>query len=176
MALVGTVYLNPQNIYWGHLTLHYPWCVVLVLIPAFLTCHEFLLYHLGCRARFCYWVVGWEYCWHHIVRPPRCNYYLCLIALEIFQLGQNIFSVGSNIWRITSLVFYPDLVDKGVTFAAAATAGRCLCWSRYPFAVISDSGRYFEISFSASSGHVENNPSLIYWRRVRLVGQQRIWW
>ena len=44
------------------------------------------------------------------------------------------------------------------------------------FAVISNSGRYFEIIFSVSPGHVDNDPSLIYWSRVRLVGQQRILW
>ena len=71
-------------------------------------------------------------------------------------------------------MFYPSLVDKGVTFAAAAAAGRCFCWSRRYFAVISDSGRYFEISFSVSHGHVEKDPYLIAWSRVRLVGQQRI--
>ena len=68
----------------------------------------------------------------------------------------------------------PDLVDKGVTFAAAAAAGCCLYWSRFPFAVISDSGRYFEISFSVSPGHFEKDPTLIAWIRVRLIGQQRI--
>ena len=72
---------------------------------------------------------------------------------------------------ITSLVFYPALVDKGVTFAATDAAGSCFCWSRRPFAVISDSGRYFEISLSVSPGHVENYPSLIAWSRVCLVGQ-----
>ena len=73
-------------------------------------------------------------------------------------------------------MFSPGLVDQGVTFAVAvaAAAGRCFCWSRYPFALIYDSGRYFEISFSVSPGHVEKYPSLIAWSRVRLVGQQRI--
>ena len=71
-------------------------------------------------------------------------------------------------------MFSPELVDKGVTFAAAAAAGRCFCWSRCPFAVIYDSERYFDISFSVSPGHVEKDPSLIAWSRVRLVGQQRI--
>ena len=71
-------------------------------------------------------------------------------------------------------MFSPDLVDKGITFAAAATAGHSFFWSRCPFAVISDSGRYFEISFSVSPGHVEKYPSLIAWSRVRLVGQQMI--
>ena len=105
--------------------------------------------------------------------PPRYNYYLCLIALEIFQLGQNhFFSVRSNIWRSTSLLFPPDLVDKGVTFASASAAGRCVFWSRCHFDVISDSGRYFDIIFSVSPGHVEMDPSLISWSRVRLVGQQ----
>ena len=66
------------------------------------------------------------------------------------------------------------LVDKGVTFAAADAADSCFCWSRCPFAVISDSGRYFEISFSVSLDHVEKDPYLIAWSRVRLVGQQRI--
>ena len=40
---------------------------------------------------FCFWLVWLEYCWHHSGRPPRYNYYLYLIALEIFQLGQNNF-------------------------------------------------------------------------------------
>ena len=71
-------------------------------------------------------------------------------------------------------MFSPDLVEKGVTFDAAAAAGCCFCWSRCHFAVISDSGRYFEISFSVSPGHVEKDTSLIAWNRVRLVGQQRI--
>ena len=67
-------------------------------------------------------------------------------------------------------MFSPALVDKGATFSAAAVVGRCFCWSRCPFDVISDSGRYFEISFSMSPGHVEKDPSLIAWSRVRLVG------
>ena len=71
-------------------------------------------------------------------------------------------------------MFSPSLVDKSVTFAAAAATGSCFCWSRCPFAVISDSGRYFEIRFSVSPGHVGKYPSLIDWSRVRLVGQQRI--
>ena len=68
----------------------------------------------------------------------------------------------------------PALMDKGVTFADAAAAGSCFCWSRCPFAVISDSGRYFAISFYVSPDHVDKDPSLIAWIRVRLVGQQRI--
>ena len=68
----------------------------------------------------------------------------------------------------------PALVDKVVTFAVAAAASRCFCWSRYPFSVISDSGRYFEISFSVSPGHAYKDSSLIAWVRVRLVGQQRM--
>ena len=68
-------------------------------------------------------------------------------------------------------MFSPELVDTGVTFSAAADADRCLCWSRCPFAVISDSGRYFEIRLSVSPGHIEKDPSLIAWSRVRLVGQ-----
>ena len=71
-------------------------------------------------------------------------------------------------------MFFPDLVDKGVTFAAAAAAGLFLCHSRCHFAVISDSGRYFEISFSVSPGHVEKYPSLISWIRVRLIGKKMI--
>ena len=58
-------------------------------------------------------------------------------------------------------MFSPDLVDKGVTFVAAAADSHCFFWSRCPFDVISDSGRYFEISFSVSPGHVEKDPSLI---------------
>ena len=71
-------------------------------------------------------------------------------------------------------MFSPALVDKVVTFAAAAADVHCFCWSRCPFAVIPDSGRYFEISFSVSPGHVEKDPSLISWSRVRLVGQHSI--
>ena len=67
-------------------------------------------------------------------------------------------------------MFSPDLVDKGVTFTDDAAAGRCFCWSRCPFDVISDSGRYFEISFSVSPGHIEKDPSLIACSRVRLFG------
>ena len=66
------------------------------------------------------------------------------------------------------------LVDKGVTFADAAAGGLCIFWYRCPFAVISDSGRYFEISFSVSPGHVDKDPSLIAWSRVSLFGQQSI--
>ena len=36
-------------------------------------------------------MVWLEYNWHHSSRQPRFNYYLCLIALEIFQLVQNDF-------------------------------------------------------------------------------------
>ena len=71
-------------------------------------------------------------------------------------------------------MFSPALVDKVVIFASAAAAGRCLYWSRFPFAMISDSGRYFKISFSESPGHVEKDPSLISWSKVRSVGQHRI--
>ena len=60
-------------------------------------------------------------------------------------------------------MFSPALVYKGVTFETAAAAGSCFCWSRCPFAVIYDSGRYFEIIFSMSSGHDEKDPSLIVW-------------
>ena len=71
-------------------------------------------------------------------------------------------------------MFYPDLVDKGVIFVSDAAAGHCFCWSRCSFSVISDSGRYFEISFSMSPGHVDKDLFLIAWSRVRLVEQQRI--
>ena len=67
-------------------------------------------------------------------------------------------------------MFSPALVDKGVTFVEDDASGRCFCWYRCTFSVISDSGRYFEISFSVSPGHVEKDPSLISWSRVRLVG------
>ena len=73
-------------------------------------------------------------------------------------------------------MFSPDLVDKGVTFYAAAAVGSCFCWYKCPFAVISDSGRYFEISFSMSPGNFQKEPSLVACSRVRLVGQQRILW
>ena len=71
-------------------------------------------------------------------------------------------------------MFSPYLVDKVVTFSADAAAGSCFLWSRCHFSVISDFGRYFEISFSVSPGHVEKDPSLISWSRVRLVVYQRI--
>ena len=51
----------------------------------------------------------------------------------------------------------PAFVDTCVTFSSAAAAGHCFCWYRLPFSVISDSGRYFEISFSVSPGHVEKD-------------------
>ena len=68
------------------------------------------------------------------------------------------------------------LVDKGVSFAAVDAAGRCFFWSRCLVSVISDSRRFFEISLSVGPGHVEKDPSLIAWIRVRLIGQQRIRW
>ena len=103
-----------------------------------------------------------NYYLHHSVRPPRCNDLICLIALEIVQLGQNVFfSVGSNIWRSTSLVLSSALETKGVTFAISDSAGHCFCWSRFPLDVISDSGRYFEMSVSVSPGRVSKDPSLI---------------
>ena len=71
-------------------------------------------------------------------------------------------------------MFSPGLVDKGVTFAAAAESGCCFCWSRCPFDVIYNSGIYFEIIFSVIPGHVEKDQSFIVWSRVNLVGQQRI--
>ena len=86
----------------------------------------------------------------------------------------NYFSVGSNSWRSNSLVLSPALLDKGVTFSAASVSSCYCCCSRCPFAVISDSGRYFEISFFVSPGHVEKDLSLIVWSRVCLVGQQRV--
>ena len=89
MSSVETVCLNLQNISWGPLILHYLWCEVLVLISAYLICHAFLLYRLGFRALFCSWVVWLKYYWNQSGRLPRYNYFLCLIALEIFQLGQN---------------------------------------------------------------------------------------
>ena len=58
-------------------------------------------------------------------------------------------------------MFSLDLVDKDVTFSAAAATGRCFWWSRCPFGVIFDSRIYFEISFSVSPVHVEKDPSLI---------------
>ena len=71
-------------------------------------------------------------------------------------------------------MLYNAFVDKGVTFADDAAAGCCFCLFRCPFDVIYDSGRYFEISFSMSPGHVEKDPSLIAWSTVHLVGHQRI--
>ena len=71
-------------------------------------------------------------------------------------------------------MFSPALADTGVTFAAAAAAGCCFCWSSCHFALISNSGRYFEMIHPVSPGHVEKDPYFIAWSRVRLVGQQRI--
>ena len=71
-------------------------------------------------------------------------------------------------------MFSPDLVDKGFTFAADAADGRCFWWSRCPLAVISYSGRYFEMSFSVSPGLVAKDSYLIIWIIVRLVGHQSI--
>ena len=70
-------------------------------------------------------------------------------------------------------MFSPALVDKGVTFAAAtaAAAGRYFYCSRFHLSVISDYRIYFEIILSVSPGHVEKDPSLIAWSRVRLVGK-----
>ena len=93
LAPVGTVYQNLTNIAWGPLIIHYPWCGVLVLIPASLICHGFLLYHLGCSSLFCSWVMWLRYYWHHSGRPPRFNYFLCIIALEVVQLGQKSFQM-----------------------------------------------------------------------------------
>ena len=63
-------------------------------------------------------------------------------------------------------MFYPDFVDRGVTFPAAVVSGRFFFWSRCPFSLISDSGIYCDISFSVIPGHVEKYPSLIAWSRV----------
>ena len=71
-------------------------------------------------------------------------------------------------------MFSSDLVAKGVTFSIAVSAFYCFLWSRFPLAVISDSGRYFEMSLSVSPGRVANDPSLIVWSRGRLVWQSRI--
>ena len=71
-------------------------------------------------------------------------------------------------------MFSSALVDKCVAFASAAAAGHCFFWSRCPLVVISDSGKYFEMSFSVSPGHVAKDPYLIAWNRVCLVGQHRI--
>ena len=71
-------------------------------------------------------------------------------------------------------MFSSALVYKGVTFAAVAAAGCYFFWYRFPFDVIPDYGRYFEIGFSMIPVHVEKDPSLIAWSRVSLFGQQRI--
>ena len=71
-------------------------------------------------------------------------------------------------------MFSPVFLGKGATFSAAAAAGCLSCWSRCPLAVISDSGRYFEMSLSVSPGHVAKDTSLISWRRVHFFGQKRI--
>ena len=65
-------------------------------------------------------------------------------------------------------------MDKCVTCVGAAAAGRSFYWSRCPLDVISDSGRYFEISFYVSPGHVVKDKSLIVWIRVGLDGQLSI--
>ena len=71
-------------------------------------------------------------------------------------------------------MFSPDLVDKGVTFAAAASSGSFFCWFWCPLAVIYDFGIYFDIIFSVIPGYVTKDPYLISWSRVHLVGQQII--
>ena len=67
-------------------------------------------------------------------------------------------------------MFSPALVDKCVTFSAASAAGCLFYWYRCPLSVISDSGRYSEISLSVSPGHVAKDPYFIAWSRVLLVG------
>ena len=89
------------------------------------------------------------------------------------------FSVGSNTWRGISFEFYPALVVIGITFAAADETGNYFCWSRSSLSVIHESGIYFVISFSVSSGHVAKHPSLLSWTRVRFLGNRgsgdKIW-
>ena len=63
----------------------------------------------------------------------------------------------------------PALVDKCVTFVAASDDGCCLCWSKCPLDVISDSGRYSKMSFSVSPGHGAKDSSSIAWIKVSLV-------
>ena len=67
----------------------------------------------------------------------------------------------------------PSFVVKCVTFAAATNPGRYFCSSRFPLIAIHYSGRYFEISFDVSPGHVVNASSLISWIGLSFVGQQR---
>ena len=64
-------------------------------------------------------------------------------------------------------MFSLALVSNGVTFLADSDTGCCLCWSRCPLSVVSDSGRYFEKSFSVSPGHVAKDPYFIACIRVR---------
>ena len=45
VSSVGTVRLILQNIFLGPLIIHFPLCLVLVLIPDFSICHELLLSH-----------------------------------------------------------------------------------------------------------------------------------
>ena len=77
-----------------------------------------------------------------------------------------IFSVGSNIWKGISFVFFLALVALGVTFASDAATDSCFCWSSWPLLVISDSGRYFVIRFFVRPGHVDKYPSFIACSRV----------
>ena len=84
------------------------------------------------------------------------------------------FLVGSNSWNSITFVFSPVFVVIGITFAAAYYTDRCLCWYRCPLYVISDSGRYFEISFAVSPGHVAKDPSFISWIMVSFVRHQSI--
>ena len=71
-------------------------------------------------------------------------------------------------------MFSSDLVAKGVTFSIADSAFHCFFWSRFPLDVISDYGRYFEMSLSVSPGRVTKDPSLIACSRGSLVWQIRI--
>ena len=105
--------------------------------------------------------------------PQRCNYFLSLIALEIVQLGQNI---SFQLCQISGGVLYlrynlPLWINVSYLHSAA---GCFLCWSSCPLDMISDYGRYFEISLSVGPGRVAKDSSLLAWSMVRLIGQLRI--
>ena len=55
-------------------------------------------------------------------------------------------------------MFSTALVDIGVIFVAAVVVGPFVCWSRFPLAVIYDSGRYYEVIFATRPFHVAKDP------------------
>ena len=57
--------------------------------PRFLNLSWIFVIPLRMQGPVLFLVVWREYFWNHSSRPPIYNYYLCMISLEIVQLGQN---------------------------------------------------------------------------------------